>query len=360
VTAAVSPAVAAAVEFQRSARATSPLLREVLTAALADVDAGGPCAAVLSQVDPALDPVADAVTLRFVGAVHRIVLEGRAPELAEHYPSAGGAFTPDHPGDAGAAFVATVGQHLDALVDGLRRPVQTNEVGRSAALLPGYLLVARATGLPLRVLEVGASAGLNLRWDHYRYEGGADGSAWGDAGAALRFADVYSEPAPDLTVAATVAERAGCDANPIDAATDDGRLALRSFVWPDQVERFEWLAAALTIAAGVPVAVERADAGAWVEARLAEATPGLATVVVHSVVWQYLSAATRSRIRDALDRAGRAATADAPLAWLRMEPGQDFARRAEVTLTQWPGGDTHLVARAGYHGRPVTCTFSRQ
>ena len=343
-----------AVEFQRTAGATSPLLQVVLGGVLADVERGGPCATALSHVDPALDPVADAVTLRFVGAVHRIVLDGRAPDLARHYPSAGGSFSADDPGDLAEVFVATVAEHLDEVIAGLARPVQTNEVGRSAALLPGYLLVAETTGLPLRVLEVGASAGLNLRWDQYRYEGGAAGSAWGDPDAKLRFTAVYGEPLPDLGRDATVAERAGCDANPIDASTEDGRLALRAFVWPDQDERHAWLAAALEIAGRVPAAVEQADAGDWVEARLAEPAPGMATVVVHSVVWQYLSPATRARIHAALERAARTATADAPIAWLRMEPGEDFARRAEVTLTSWPGGERRLVARAGYHGRPVT------
>jgi len=295
----------------------------------------------------------DALILRFLGGVHRIVLEGRAPALAACYPSAGGHFDPAQPGDIGDRFLTTIADHRDELVASLARPVQTNEVGRCSALLLGFLAVARDTGLPLRVLEVGASAGLNLRWDHYRYEGGEHGSAWGESSSPLRFRGAYIEPLPDLDVPAVVAERAGCDRSPIDATTDDGALTLRSYIWPDQLDRFVALDAALQLAPSVPVPLARADAGEWVEAQLASSRPGTATVVYHSVVWQYLPQETRRRVQHALERAGAVSTADDPVAWLRMEPGQDLGKSAEVTLTQWPGGHQRVVARAGYHGRPV-------
>jgi hypothetical protein len=41
-------------------------------------------------------------------------------------------------------------------------------------LIGGFLRVAAMTRRPLRLLEVGSSAGLNLRWDHYRYEGATE------------------------------------------------------------------------------------------------------------------------------------------------------------------------------------------
>ena len=350
----VSAPVQLALQFQREAAATSPLYKRVLDAVLEDVAAGGPCGAVLAQVDPGLEPVSDAVTLRFLGGVHRIVLEGRAPDLAAHYPSAGGRFDVADPrGDLPDAFLATVDANRDELVVALGRSVQTNEVGRSAALLVGYLAISRATGLPLRVFEVGASAGLNLRWDQYRYEGGAGGSAWGHPSSPLRFTKRYVDPLPDLAVEAAVLERGGCDAQPIDPATEDGRLTLRSFVWPDQLDRFAALEAALTIAEQVPAVVDRADAGEWVDARLADPHRGSATVIAHSVVWQYLPVPSRRRVLAALEAAGARATARAPVAWLRMEPGEDAAESADVRVTMWPHGEERLLAHAGYHGRPI-------
>jgi hypothetical protein len=147
-----------------------------------------------------------------------------------------------------------------------------------------------------------------------------------------------------------VAERRGCDRNPIDATTDDGRLTLLSFMWPDQLARIARLEAAITVARRVPVELEQADAAAWVESQLVEPRPGVATVVAHSIVFQYLSSASRRRIRDSLESAGRSATPDAPICWLRMEPAGD---RAELRLNMWPGGERELLATAGYHGHPI-------
>lgn len=104
------------------------------------------------------------------------------------------------------------------------------------------------------------------------------------------------------------------------------------------------------MAAATPVEVEQAPAAPWIADRLAEPRPSLATVVFHSIVIQYLPADERRQLERRLIEAGEAADADAPLAWLRMEPGGEMA---EVRLTRWPGGDERLLARAGYHGDPV-------
>jgi hypothetical protein len=235
--------------------------------------------------------------------------------------------------------------------------VQTNEMARCAALAVGFTHVLRATGLPLRLLEVGASAGLNLRWDRWRYESGA--TSFGDDGAAVRFAENYREPYPDLTSpvdgGGAVVERRGCDRNPLDPTSDEGRLLLRSFVWPDQADRHRRLDAALAVAAEVPVEVDRADAAEWAATQLAEARPGAATVLYHSIVWQYLPRSTKDGLVDALRSAGAAATADAPVAWLRMEPPADPSDAAELRLVTWSGGPPveEVVGRTGYHGDPV-------
>ncbi len=314
-----------------------------MAAAADDTEAGGPCGDVLAGHEA--DPIGSVPALRLMAAVHRLVLRGRAPDLGRHYPSAGG---DAGAGDAWPDFRATVADHAVELRELIERPVQTNEVGRSAALLGGFLHVVDSTGLPLRLLEIGCSAGLNLRWHRWFYDAGAAG-AWGDPDSPVRLGDRF-DPAPPLGAAAEVVERRGCDAQPLDLASDAHRETLLACTWPDQVERFAQLGAALDVAARDPVAIDRAAAGEWLERRLAAPVPGAATVVFQSLVLQYLDDAERARVRDVIEAAGAAATAAAPLAWLRMEPGGELA---DVRLRTWPGGEDALVARAGYHGRPV-------
>jgi len=312
-----------------------------------DVRAGGPVWTVLAP--HAAAPFSDAYVLRVLGGVHRRVLAGDAPDLAVHYPSTGG------DGDARAAwpaFRALLAAGCPEVDDALRRPPQTNEVGRSASAIGGFLEIARVTDLPVRVLEIGSSAGLNLRFDHFRYEQGD--AAFGPADAPVRFVDCWPDGHPDFSVPLTVVARAGCDQDPIDVGTDTGALTLASYVWPDPPERLARLQAAIAVAASVPATVERADAAAWLAARLAEpAVPGTATVVFHSAMWPYLPAATQAEATRLIRAAGARATDDAPVAWLQLEPPLPAMTHVELRLTLWPGGEERHLADAGFHFGPV-------
>ncbi len=326
-------------------RLGSPLSGLLLRAAAEDVAAGGPTWAVLAP--HAGGHRDDALGLRLLAAVHRLVLERRAPALAVHYPSVGGTAGPQ---GAGAAFLAAVADHAAALRDLVARPCQTNEVARAAALLGGFLTVARATRLPLRVLEIGASGGLLLRWDRYRYT--APGWSWGPADSGLTLDGLFTRPPAPDPPAVPVAERRGCDPTPVDVGTQEGRTTLTASVWPDQTDRLARLRQALAVAAAVPAAVDREGVATWLPARLADPVPGTATVVYQSIVEQYLDDDQRAARTAALDAAGARATAAAPLAWLRFEPipgTPDFV----VDLRTWPGGTTARMATATPHGAAV-------
>jgi len=321
----------------------SPLYGALLQRAAADIDAGG---AVWDALAPAADvPGGLLLALRFMGATHRLALTGEAPDLAAHYPSCGG------DGDVDAAWEALRALAATPLVTPLlSRGVQTNEVGRSAALLGGFLTVAREWGLPLRLLEVGASAGLNLRFDRYHYDG------WGDPTSPVDQGDPWiGGHRPELSPSRVeIAERRGCDVSPIDATSAEGRLTLLSFVWPDMQRRFALLDGACRVAATVPVAVDVSSGDTWIAEQLATpATPadGAATVVFHSVVLQYMAPEARAGLSETLALAGGWATARAPLAWLRMEPpGPLGPADFEIRLTTWPGGADRRLASCHPHG----------
>jgi hypothetical protein len=321
----------------------SPLYTALLSEAAADVEAGGACWRVLERQEDTASYMA--LALRFLGAMHRLVLEGKAPELAPYYPSAGGARPPE---EAWPPFRATVEQNAAALGQLVIHPVQTNEVARSCGLLGGFLLIARETGLPLRLLELGASAGLNLRWDHYWYQAGR--SAWGDPQSPIRFENAFAEGEPPFDCAPEIIERAGCDPNPLDPNQPETELTLASFVWPDQLARFHRLRAALAIARSVPARLDRGGAVEWLEPQLSAGAPGAATVVFHSIVMDYLPVEERNRVGELLHEAGGRAVAASPLAWLRMERGGE---QTQVRLTLWPGGEERLLATAAFHGPPV-------
>jgi hypothetical protein len=342
-------------QAQFCAQFGSPLYAELLGRAADDVERGGPVARVLDGWSG--NPVPDALVLRLMGAVHRLVLDGAASELARFYPSAGGA--PTWPG-AWEAFRRVVDVHAAALQPALDRQVQTNEVRRSAGLLGGFLTVSSAHGLPLRVLEIGSSAGLNLCWDRYRYqvvppaaggEAGAPRPVWGDPSSPVVIRIAWEGPLDVFRAPATVAARTGCDLAPVDVTDAAQVRVLESFVWADQLERLAQLRAAVALARRAPPLLARRPAADWLAEELAAPRPGVATVVFHSIMWWYLSEEERNQVTEIISRAGTRTSARAPLAWLRME--LMAARDPDLRLTLWPGGAETLLAHVDAHGRYV-------
>ena len=325
----------------------SDLYATLLAAAAQDVRDGGPAWTVLRP--HATRDTGAALALRFMAAVHRLVLRRQAPALALHFPSVGG--RADARG-AWPALRAALADHAEQLTGDVALPCQTNEVGRCAALVGGFLSAAADSAKPLRLLEIGASAGLNLHWDRYGYADGQSSRRWGEESSPVQLQGVWDVPAHLLEVNVDVRQRQGCDPRPIDPASPDGRLALTASVWADQPLRHERLRGALELAAREPVAVDAARAIDWLPPRLAEPAQGLATIVYHSVVLQYLAPEERSQVVAAIAAAGERARESGPLYWVRMEPEHPL-RAMAVRMTRWPGGAEQLLATAGAHGNPL-------
>jgi hypothetical protein len=323
----------------------SPLYGDLLLHAAADVQAGGPTADVLrGHFDARLG---SALALRLLGGVHAIVLSGRAPQLAAFYPSADG--TPEQQTGSPrtwAAFLQTLTGQSAEVRSWLDQPPQTNEVGRAAALLGGLRHVAAEAELPVRLVEVGASAGLNLRADWFCVPGEA--GRYGDARSPVVLTDGWQGDAPPQSQIEVV-ERVGGDLAPIDPLTREGRLTLTAYVWPDQTDRLSRLRGAFGIAARVPAEL-RAESASVTVARTT-LVPGTWTVLWHSIFRQYLDDAQRAELADGAAQLGAAATPEARFAYLYLE--QSRAGGCSVTLTTWPGGQRRVLGTAPAHGLPV-------
>jgi len=207
--------------------------------------------------------------------------------------------------------------------------------------------------LPLALFEIGASAGLNLLADRYRYR--LAGAELGPTDAKLTLAPEWTGPPPPLDAALRVQARRGCDVSPIDLRDAHQRERLASYVWPDQPERLARLEAAIATAlAAEPFVVDAADAADWVETRMPAVAPaGVARVLFHTIVWSYLPEHTRQRISSHFAAIGAAATAEAPIAWLRFELAPSTEAKTEIRLTTWPGGRDQVLGDAHPHGAAV-------
>jgi hypothetical protein len=286
-----------------------------------------------------------AVSLRFLGAIHDLALSGEDAALTAAFPPASDVDS------AWAAMQDAVLRDAARIAAFMEHEPQTNEVRRSACLLPGFLTIAAETGLPLACLELGASAGLNQLWSRFRYDYGAAGG-WGDPASPLTLAADWTGPAAPWDAPIRVVRTAACDRRPIDVADPVRRRRLKAYLWPDQTERLHRFDAAAAMALNAGVHVETADAAVWARSNAAPAN-GVATVVYHSIFWQYLPAATQTELKAAIESHGASATAGAPLAWLRMEPAPGQIVPIELRLTLWPGGEERRLAIVQAHGASV-------
>lgn len=334
--------------FERQARACdslgSPFTARLCRMAAARLDGASTVGRTILEWSGDASGGGDALPLRFAGALHAIVLSGQDVRLQAAYPP----HTVDDD-KLWSAILAAMDTHQAFILDRLTSAPQTNEIRRSGVLLPGFLTIAKLFGRPLDLLEVGASAGLNLQWDRYCYRLGA--TDWGDPASAVHLAPEWQGPNPP-SAEIRVHGRLGCDLNPLDPTSKDDRLRLMSYVWADQTDRMERLAAALSIAANAPPAVERADARSWLPRVLAKPRENNTRVVYHSVAWQYLPPQAQAEAEAIINEAGNRATQDAPLARLAME-ADEKPDGAAVTLQVWPGGERQEIARADFHGRWV-------
>jgi hypothetical protein len=288
--------------------------------------------------------------LNLFGAVHHLLLSGENGDLATHYPTVAG---PDAEpvGDPAALFVEFCERHEARLTELVAtRGVQTNEVLRSATLLPAFAAVAAVDRRPLSLIEIGPSAGLNLLFDRYRYDyapGGATGPD--DAPLTLR-CEVRSGTPPIPRPLPQVADRVGVDLSPVDPTDPDAMAWARALVWPEHLDRMERLEAAMAIAARRRPPVVAGDAAEMLPDLLAAVPAHAVPLVFHSYALNQIPAAGRRRIDDALGAHSRRRAVHRVAVEMPEGSGE---RAAKISHTFYARGAAHptVLGRAHFHGR---------
>jgi hypothetical protein len=255
---------------------------------------------VLSLLDDT--PLPQRRPLLLLAAVHFLLLSGVDHPLAAYYDTVAdvrGTLFDGPTKDVTAVFTAFCEEHRGEVEHVIAsRTTQTNEVGRCSALLPGLCHIASLydNEVPLSLLDLGTSAGLNLLFDDYAYtyrstsdngvrKAGTLGSTVSIDCSARD--DVNSLPELRLP---TMRERVGLDLSPVDPFSDDAALWLLACQWPDNPARFGRLRGALSNVRGSdnPPRLERGDMVTDLPAVAASIAGTTPLVVFHSWVAAYL------------------------------------------------------------------------
>jgi hypothetical protein len=322
----------------------SPFMGQMLTTLADKWPDNSPLGQICAKWTGDIGPSGVSLPLRIAAGLHALALTDRAPRLRDVYP-------PHSASDTTLIkeVLTALIQHQDFMRDWIKSPPQTNEVRRSAALIAAAHWIAARHDLPFITSELGASGGLNLMWDRFALDTGQH--ILGPANPALTLSPDWTGPTPAPTQI-HVTERRGVDLNPVNADAPDDALRLFAYLWPDQPHRLDLTRKAIAV---LDAKVDKGDAIDWLAPRLSTAKPGHIHLIYHTIAWQYFPAPVQSRGAALIKAAGQRATADAPLAWLRIEADGNTPG-ASLTLRLWPGDLRITLGRIDFHGRWVHWT----
>ncbi|MHB8319481.1 MAG: DUF2332 domain-containing protein [Acidimicrobiales bacterium] len=278
-----------------------------------------------------------------LAAVHFLLLKGASSPLASYFPtvqliasldgrgddeiscgpSSSAPSTPapptgkDDPGNPFTEFRSFCKEHENEIATLLAtRATQTNEIGRCAGILPALEVVTNDHVMPLSLVDLGSSAGLNLLFDHYGYNFGGS-QIEGAVNSRVRIScEVRHGVISNVTIP-SIASRVGVDRRPIDLSDEEEALWLLACQWPQDLERFNRLRLAIDLARELPETVS------LIQGDLLEELPDIALsspfdthlCVMNTWVGAYLSVDQQERLRGILS----AISYDRPVSWLFAE-----------------------------------------
>ncbi len=241
----------------------------------------------------------------FFAAVHALLLEGSPHPLARFYTSLSPATqTTEDPYPVFRTFCLERRAQIVEIIS--TRAVQTNVIRRSALLLPAF---ARAMGnggnRPTALIEIGASAGLNLFWDRYGFDYGGR-LRWGDPASPVQLATTcqgpYLPPVPESAV--NISQRVGLDLEPVYLDREDGGAWLRALIWPERRDEADLLSRAMDLARSGPPQLFAGDALDLLPGVLDAVPTESRPCIFHSHTLNQFPIEARERFAGLIDRYG--------------------------------------------------------
>lgn len=318
---------------------------------------------LLAPVQPL--PSGSNMPLLFFAAVHHVVLDGARHPLADIFRAPGRELPSDAVlADGLASFLTTYAAEVRELM--ATRAVQTNEVNRSALITPAMRVARELAGTELALVEVGASAGLNLHFDrymtYYTHRSRPTVHVSGPPTAAVQLkCELLGDLVPPLgggvhpEPGLGPALRMGLDLAPVSVHDDTEMSWLHACIFPDQPERAARARAATAVARAHPVPIHAGDVLEVLPKLLSGVPRHLTPVVMHTWVLAYLSDRQRADFAALLADQSR----DRRVLWLGAEwpqylPGRPAQPDDEGTvwsLAVLDGGEAqhHTLASAHEH-----------
>jgi len=258
-----------------------------------------------------------------LATLHLAALRGH-PELGPLYESARNGQLDDP--DGAARVVLKVVHGAPELVRGeLSRSTQTNEPGRSAVIQAVVGDLVAGDSVPINVIDVGTSAGINLCFDQFPVRQRDDGNP-------LTLVCEDRTPTDRRSPLPRVIARVGIDPHPLDLERRDDRLWLKACLWPEERRRHERFDAIVLARPSWPAAtVLKGRALERLDDALALADPAAMTVVMDTWAAFYFTPPER---RDYFAKLSQSCLVD-NVAWISIDS----------PLTQWPGLEVDNQAR---------------
>ena len=301
-------------------------------------------------------PETQRIPVLVLASPHYLLLSEPDHPLAHHYPNIASTGADGDPSDLFVDFVLSRAESMKQLM--ASRSTQTNELGRCNWFLFPFSILNNEVGTLARV-DIGSSAGLTLLAPHIAYDI-RPGRVIGADAPMMITCDVRGGP-PLPQQVPDVKWSLGVDASPVDVHNDTEVRWLEACVWPDQVERFDRLHAAVSLARRIGVNVETGDAVDVLASAVTRANEHAHPVITTSWVLNYLSPERRTEFVQVLDDLG--STMD--LSWVIAEspyetpelPGHAGSDEliTVITLVTWRRGfrTVHRLATAHPHGNWV-------